>query len=96
MQGAVTSPGNGTGVVKPDHGAVLALPGIELTFAPSDPARSSTFVAYAPHRDVATDAVTLGTGEIEVIWPHASGSGVRRRRVRAVNLSIAETLVALG
>ena len=79
-----------------DADVVVGLPGIELTFVPSDPARSSTFVAYAPDADIAGVAATTGTGTVEVVWPHASGSGVRRRRVPAVHLSIAETLVALN
>lgn len=96
MEHGITRPEVQTGVRKPGADVVLGLPGIELTFVPSDPARSSTFVAYAPDADVASGAVTMGTGTVEVVWPHQSGSGVRRRRVPAVHLSIAETLIALN
>ncbi|MDQ2728345.1 MAG: hypothetical protein M3Y91_10890, partial [Actinomycetota bacterium] len=84
--------GEGTETAKPDPGRVLTLPGVELTFAPSDPARSSTFVAYWPDGD----PVAGWTGTVDVVRPHTSGPGVRRRRLPAVHLPVAETVVALG
>ena len=64
----------------------------EITFEPADPPRSGRFVVFDPHRGStpAPGDGHRGVAVAEVVVP--AGRGVRRRRVPATYLSVAEVL----
>lgn len=64
--------------------------GAELVFAPADPPRTGSFAWYEP---TGTADGTTST-HLDVVVP--AGSRVRRRRVAATSLSIADAIVVLG
>ena len=76
-----TTPDGDEGPV--DGGSFGRLAGREVTFAPADPPRAGRFVAFDP---------AAGPGEpgVEVVAP--AGKGVRRRRVAATFVSVADML----
>ncbi len=78
------------GYVEPGDGIdVGPLAGREITFQPADPPRSGRFVIFDPHRGRTSEPDDDST-MTEVVAP--AGKGVRRRRVPARYLSLAELL----
>jgi superfamily II DNA or RNA helicase len=78
------------GQVEPDGGVdVGPLAGREITFQPADPPRAGRFVLFDPH-GVSSPLLGDDATGAEVAAP--AGQGVRRRRVPARFLSVAELL----
>ena len=73
-----------------EPGILDTRPGAELVFVPADPPRAGSFMWYEP---VGSAEGTTST-QLDVVLP--AGSRVRRRRVAATPLSLADAIAVLG
>ena len=86
-------------IIAEEAPAALSLAGLDVTFLPGDPPRSSRFAAFRlddDHGDESSEDRLAGLGEqatIELVLP--AGRSVRRRRVPATLLPIATALPLL-
>ncbi len=85
---AVTEPTTRPSSIEP--GSFDAPAGAELVFVPADPPRAGSFMWYEPTGSSEHTATT----QLDVVLP--AGTRVRRRRVAATPLSLADAIATLG